>query len=279
MNPIKTVIVDDEPLARDDLARLLRADREIDVVACCADGDQALRTVRECAPDLLFLDVQMPGRTGFDVLAELGAGPRPHVVFVTAYGEYALRAFDVGAVDYVSKPFTRKRLADTLQRAKAVVRGGQQQQLWQHIDEIVAQIQRLRAATGTAAGESHPALATLSAPASAAAETDREGRLLFRSDGEIHVCAPADIRWVETVGDYVKIHLADKSRLVRMTMLHLMEKLEPRNFVRIHRSTAVNLAHVRKVTPTQYGEYNVELHDGTKLKVSRTYMPALRASL
>ncbi|MBI5423873.1 MAG: response regulator transcription factor [Opitutae bacterium] len=276
MNRIKTVIVDDEPLAREDLARLLRADQEIEVVACCSDGDQALRAVRECAPDLLFLDVQMPGLTGFDVLKELDAGPRPHVVFVTAYGEYALRAFDVGAVDYVSKPFTRKRLADTLQRAKAVVRGGEHQKIWEHIDGIMQQIQKLRAATGVA-----PAPLAAARPASSPADgdTDRDGRLLFRSDGEIHVCAPADIRWVETVGDYVKIHLNDKSRLVRMTMLHLMEKLEPRNFVRIHRSTAVNLAHVRKVTPTQYGEYQVELNDGTKLKVSRTYMPALRASL
>lgn len=282
MKRIKTIIVDDEPLAREDLARLLQADREIEVVACCPDGQHALQAVRRTAPDLLFLDVQMPGLTGFDVLTELErAAERPHVVFVTAYGEYALRAFDVGAVDYVSKPFTRKRLADTLHRAKAVVRGGQQQQLWQHIDDIVDQIQKLRAATGVAAGEgaASSSPAPLSGATALADETDRDGRLLFRSDGEIHVCAPADIRWVETVGDYVKIHLTDKSRLVRMTMLHLMEKLEPRNFVRIHRSTAVNLAHVRKVSPTQYGEYNVELNDGTKLKVSRTYMPALRAVL
>ncbi|MBX3736932.1 MAG: response regulator transcription factor [Candidatus Didemnitutus sp.] len=276
MNRIKTVIVDDEPLARDDLAGLLHADPEIEVVACCSDGDQALHAVRAHAPDLLFLDVQMPGLTGFDVLTELGAGARPHVVFVTAYSEYALRAFDVGAVDYVSKPFTRKRLADTLQRAKAVVRGGEQQRIWEHIDDIVQQIQKLRAATGVAAA---PVGAPQPPAPAAEDETDRDGRLLFRSDGEIHVCAPADIRWVETVGDYVKIHLVEKSRLVRMTMLHLMEKLGPRNFVRIHRSTAVNLAHVRKVTPTQYGEYQVELNDGTKLKVSRTYMPALRASL
>lgn len=281
MKRLKTIIVDDEPLAREDLARLLEADCEIEVVACCPDGQQALEAVRKNVPDLLFLDVQMPGLTGFDVLTRLDGAVRPHVVFVTAYGEYALRAFDVGAVDYVSKPFTRKRLADTLQRAKVAVRGGRQHQLWQHIDEVLEQIQRLRAATGVPAGETNAAFAprTTPAPSASSAETDRDGRLLFRADGEIHVCSPADIRWVETVGDYVKIHLADKSRLVRMTMLHLMEKLESRKFVRIHRSTVVNLAQVRKVTPTQYGEYNVELNDGTRLKVSRTYMPALRALL
>lgn len=279
MKRIKTIIVDDEPLAREDLARLLKGDEEIEVVACCADGTQALQAVRRSAPDLLFLDVQMPGLTGFDVLTRLPANERPHVIFVTAYGEYALKAFDVGAVDYVSKPFTRKRLSDTLQRAKAVVRGGQHQQLWQHIDEVMQHLEKLRGVSGSAAGEA-PAPAGASAlPTNPEEDTDREGRLLFRSDGEIHVCAPADIRWVETVGDYVKIHMPDKARLVRMTMLHLMEKLEHRNFVRIHRSTAVNLAHVRKVIPTQYGEYTVELNDGTRLKVSRTYMPALRAAL
>ena len=279
MKPIRTIIVDDEPLAREDLARLLGADRELDIVACCADGQQALQAIRQNSPDLLFLDVQMPGLTGFDVLGRLAAGRRPHVVFVTAYGEYALRAFDVGAVDYVSKPFTRQRLADTLARAKSVVRGGQQQQLWQHIDDVLEQIRKFRSVSGLVPPADPSAASPAAAPTSADQDTDREGRLLLRSDGEIHVCAPADIRWVETVGDYVKVHLPDKSRLVRMTMLHLMAKLEHRNFVRIHRSTAVNLAQVRKVSPTQYGEYTVELHDGTRLKVSRTYMSALRAAL
>lgn len=277
MKPIRTIVVDDEPLAREDLARLLETDPEIDIVAQCADGMQALQVVRDAAPDLLFLDVQMPGLTGFDVLQRLTIAERPHVVFVTAYGEHALRAFDEGAVDYVSKPFTRKRLADTLQRAKNVVRGGRAAELWARIDDVVQQIQRLRPAGDVATPA--PTTAALSATSDAGAETDREGRLLFRSDGEIHVCAPAEIRWVETVGDYVKIHLSDKARLVRMTMIHLLEKLGSRQFVRIHRSTAVNLEHVRKVTPTQYGEYAVELHDGTRLKVSRTYMPALRAAL
>lgn len=278
MNPIRTVVVDDEPLAREDLARLLARDPELEVAATCADGDQAVRAVREQRPELLFLDVQMPGLTGFDVLARLPATARPHVVFVTAYGEYALQAFEVGAVDYLSKPFTRKRLAETLRRAKAAVRAGQSRELWSRVDQVMAELRRLRPAdVPAAAGAGAPGG---EAPAnSAGPDADRDGRLLFRFDGEIYVCSPADIRWIETVGDYLKIHLPDKARLVRMTLVGLMGKLDPRTFVRIHRSTVVNLKHVRKFTPSLYGEYNVELHDGTRLKVSRTYMPEVRAAL
>jgi two-component system LytT family response regulator len=277
MNRIKTLIVDDESLAREDLAALLRADAELEIVACCADGEAAVRELLAHPIDLLFLDIQMPGLTGFDVLTKLPAARRPHVVFVTAYDEFAVRAFEVGAVDYLSKPFTRKRLKETLSRAKTVARGEDRQELLQRIDGVLAELQRLRAlSAGDVAGSGPAAAPTVG---TSAVEKETEGRLLFRSDGELHVCAPADIRWVETVGDYVKLHLTDKSRLVRMTMLSLMQKLNSRHFVRIHRSTTVNLAHIRKVTPSQYGEYVVELHDGTKLKVSRTYMADLRAAL
>jgi two-component system LytT family response regulator len=279
MKPIRTVVVDDEPLAREDLARLLARDPELEVTATCADGDQAVRAVREQRPELLFLDVQMPGLTGFDVLARLPAGARPHVVFVTAYGEYALQAFEVGAVDYLSKPFTRKRLAETLRRAKEAVRAGQSRELWSRVDEVVAELRRLRPADVPAPAAAGAASGGDAATGAAGPDADRDGRLLFRFDGEIYVCAPADIRWIETVGDYLKIHLPDKARLVRMTLVGLMAKLDPRTFVRIHRSTVVNLKHVRKFTPSLYGEYNVELHDGTRLKVSRTYMPDVRAAL
>lgn len=270
MNRIKALVVDDESLAREDLAALLRADAELEVVACCGDGDAALRELERQPVELLFLDIQMPGLTGFDVLTRLPAARRPHVVFVTAYNEFALRAFEVGAVDYLSKPFTRQRLKETLQRAKTVLRQEDRAELLSRIDGVMAELQRLRALSDPAGAPAAPA---------APAETQSDGRLLFRVDGELHVCQPADLRWVETVGDYVKLHLPDKARLVRMTMLNLMQKLNSRQFVRIHRSTTVNLAHVRKVVPSQYGEYIVELHDGTKLKVSRTYMANLRAAL
>lgn len=280
MKPIRTIVVDDELLAREDLARLLGRDPELEVVATCADGEQAVRAVRERRPELLFLDVQMPGLTGFDVLTRLPADERPHVVFVTAYSEYALQAFEVGAVDYLSKPFTRQRLGETLRRAKEAVRAGLSRELWTRIDEVVAELRRLRPTEAAAPrGGADPADGEDAADRGAGPDTDREGRLLFRFDGEIYVCAPADIRWIETVGDYLKIHLPDKARLVRMTMVGLLEKLDRRTFMRIHRSTVVNLAHVRKFTPALYGEYTAELRDGTRLKVSRTYMPDVRAVL
>ncbi|MBA4138740.1 MAG: DNA-binding response regulator [Opitutus sp.] len=278
MNRIKTLIVDDESLAREDLAALLRADADLEIVACCADGDAAVRALTTEPIELLFLDIQMPGLTGFDVLTKLPPSRRPHVVFVTAYDEFAARAFEVGAVDYLSKPFTRKRLKETLQRAKSVVRGQDRHELVSRIDSVMAELNRLRALNSPDA--TRAAVAPPKTPVGVApSESEGDGRLLFRSDGELHVCTPAEIRWVETVGDYVKLHLGEKSRLVRMTMLNLMTKLNSRHFVRIHRSTTVNLAHIRKVTPSQYGEYVVELHDGTKLKVSRTYMADLRAAL
>ena len=275
MNRIKALVVDDESLAREDLATLLRADADIEVVACCADGDAALAELQRQPVELLFLDIQMPGLTGFDVLTRIPAAQRPHVIFVTAYDEFAIRAFEIGAVDYLSKPFTRKRLKETLQRAKTLLRQDTRQELLSRIDGVMAELQRLRSLSDPQGARA----ATAAAPAPAPAEAQSDGRLLFRSDGELHVCLPADIRWVETVGDYVKIHLPDKARLVRMTMLNLLTKLNSRQFVRIHRSTTVNLAHIRKVVPSQYGEYIVELHDGTKLKVSRTYMTDLRAAL
>lgn len=277
MKKIKTLIVDDERLAREDLANLVSQDPEIEIVACCSDGEQALAALRREPVDLLFLDVQMPGLTGFDVLGELGQRP-PHVVFVTAHAEYALRAFDVGAMDYVSKPFTRARLRGALDRAKDTLRREDRTQLSGQIEGVLHELSRLRALTGDHQPAEAGGVATATATATAE-EPDWDGRFLFRSDGEIHVCTPTDIRWVETVGDYVKLHVGDKTRMVRMTMLSLMAKLERHQFVRIHRSTAVNLRHVRKVSPALYGEYTVELHDGTKLKVSRTYMPVLRAAL
>ncbi len=278
MKKIKTLIVDDEALAREDLAVLVGQNPEIEIVACCSDGEQALEHLRREAIDLLFLDVQMPGLTGFDVLGRLGRRP-PHVVFVTAHAEHALRAFDVGAIDYLSKPFTRARLRGTLERAKERLRRDDHHELSSQIEAVLQELSRLRALQGEPESAAGADVAVDSSPDPDSDSAEWGERFLFRSDGELHVCSPAEIRWAEAVGDYVKLHLGERSRLVRMTMLALMQKLERHQFVRIHRSLAVNLRHVRKVSPALYGEYTVELHDGTRLKVSRTYMPVLRAAL
>jgi len=259
---IRTLIVDDEVLARENVEALLRSDPEIQIVAQCGTGAQAVEAIKQHQPDLLFLDVQMPGMTGFDVLGKVPAKLLPHVVFVTAYDHFALRAFEVQAVDYVLKPFNRARFAEALTRAKAAVRDHDRQGLARRLDEVMAAMQRLRA------------------DAEAAPKPrEGDGRLFIRCDGEIHVMAPEDILWIESDGDYVRLHSTDKPRFVRMSLHRMLEKLDPAHFVRIHRSTIVNLRHMKKASPALYGEYTVELTNGTKLKVSRTFVHDLKAHL
>ena len=260
---IRTMIVDDEVLARENVEALLQDDPEIQLVAQCSHGAQAVEAIKQHRPELLFLDVQMPGMTGFDVLAKLPAALMPQVVFVTAYDHFALQAFDVQAVDYVLKPFNRARFAEALARAKAAVRDHDRQSLARRLDEVMTAMQRLREGP----------------PAPAAKTRENDGRLFIRCDGEIHVMAPEDILWIESDGDYVRLHVTDKSRFVRMSLLRMMEKLDPAHFVRIHRSTIVNLRHMRKASPALYGEYTVELTNGAKLKVSRTFVHDLKAHL
>ena len=259
---IRTLIVDDEVLARENVEALLRSDPEIQIVAQCSNGAQAVEAIKQHQPDLLFLDVQMPGLSGFDVLGKIPAKLLPHVVFVTAYDHFALRAFEVQAVDYVLKPFNRARFAEALARAKGAVRDHDRQGLARRLDEVMAAMQRLR-------------------EGAEAAPKPREGdgRLFIRCDGEIHVMDSEDILWIESDGDYVRLHVTDKSRFVRMSLHRMLEKLDPAHFVRIHRSTIVNLRHMKKASPALYGEYTVELTNGTKLKVSRTFVHDLKAHL
>ncbi|HEY4300878.1 MAG TPA: LytTR family DNA-binding domain-containing protein [Candidatus Didemnitutus sp.] len=274
MNPIKVVIVDDETLARENIEALIQDDPDVTIVGQCANGQEAIDAVRRQAADLMFLDVQMPGIDGFEVLSRLKSEPRPHVVFITAYDQYAIKAFDVNAMDYLLKPFSRQRFAAALAKAKAMVRSREHERLNERIDVIIDTLQELRG--GKAAG------VAASAPAAIPAETDAttwSGRLLFRSDGEIHVLSPEEIRWIESEGDYVKVHAGPKTKLVRMALVKIMQKLDPAHFVRIHRSTIVNLTHVRKVSPALYGEYTVELAEGARLKVSRTYVHELKSYL
>lgn len=265
---IRTMIVDDEVLVRQNVEALLRNDPDITVVAQCNNGAQAVEAVKQHRPDLLFLDVQMPGMTGFDVLARLPAALVPEVVFVTAYDHFALQAFEVQAVDYLLKPFNRARFADALARAKSAVRHHDKRDFSRRLDEVMSALQKLR--------EAAPADGAVP-PVQKSREGD--GRLFIRCDGEIHVMAPEDILWIESDGDYVRLHVADKSRFVRMSLHRMMEKLDPAHFVRIHRSTIVNLRHMRKASPALYGEYTVELTNGTKLKVSRTFVHDLKAHL
>ena len=243
MTKIRALLVDDEPLARSNLKFLLRQDPDVESIAEAGSGAEAVAAIRGTRPDLVFLDVQMPECGGFDVVEILKAeGALPVIVFVTAYDEYALRAFDAGALDYLLKPFDDSRFALALQRAK---------------ERLIVREPALAGAFGAA-----------EAP-----------RLTVRSAGhEVYVRIP-DIDWVEAADYYVCLHVGPKSHLLRRSMAELERDLDPHMFCRIHRSTIVNLRRVRALQVDSAGEYEVILEGGQKLRLSRRFRKDLQSRM
>jgi two-component system LytT family response regulator len=231
------VIADDEPLARKTIRLLARRDPDVTIVAECRNGAEAIDAVHEHKPDVLFLDVQMPGLDGFDVLELLGEDA-PAIVFVTAYDQYAIRAFDVHAIDYLLKPFTDERFDKALARARQLVRQG---------------------------GEGRANLATLTAAHRATAK-----RFMVRSAGRVVFLKADEIDWIEAADYYARLHVGTSSYLIRESMNDLEIALDPEAFVRIHRSAIVNLDRVREMRPLIRGELVVVLDDGTQLRMSRS---------
>lgn len=255
MRPIRTLIVDDEPAARDGMRHLLTADPEIVLTGECANGREATAAIRDTAPDLVFLDVQMPELDGFGVLREVGVEAAPTVVFVTAFDQYALRAFDVHAIDYLLKPFTDDRFRQSLDRAKQQVRQGRLEDL------------------------SRKLAALLDHDEVASARERYLDRLVVKSGGKVTLLPVGEIEWIDAEGDYVRIHVGKTWHLLRETMKNLEDQLDSARFVRIHRSTIVNLEKVKELQPFFRGEYVVVLHNGTTLKLSRGYRDNLEARL
>jgi two-component system LytT family response regulator len=245
------VIADDEPPAVATLRLLLSRHQSFNVVAECGHGQQAIDAVGASTPDVLFLDVQMPGLDGFDVLRAVGPTAVPAVVFVTAYDRYALRAFESHALDYLLKPFSDERFSDVLTRVEARLR------------------ERSHAATGRR-------LARLLA---AGRPSSEDGCLIVRDAGRTRVIPHDDIVWIEAEDYYARVHTRDRRVLVRMPLKDLAAMLTAGRFVRIHRSALVNLQHVREVAPLTSGDQHLVLGDGTELRVSRTYRPALEEAL
>jgi two-component system, LytTR family, response regulator len=289
MRPIRTLIVDDEPAARAGMRQLLASDPEIVVAGECAGGDEAVRAIRDAAPDLVFLDVQMPELDGFDVLREVGVARGPAVVFVTAYDQYALRAFDVHAIDYLLKPFTDDRFREALGRAKQQVRQGHLGELSERLAVLLEQLgdaQRPAGANGPAPAapstSTTPTTPTLAIPPAAPAREARPTyleRLVVKSAGKVTLLRVDEIEWIDAEGDYVRIHVGKAWHLLRETMKNLEARLDPTRFVRIHRSTIVNLERVKELQPFFRGEYVVVLNGGTTLKLSRGYRDTLEARL
>jgi two-component system LytT family response regulator len=256
MKKIRTLVVDDEPLARDGVLALLQDDPEVEVVGTCTDGQSALNTIRAQRPDLVFLDVQMPRRDGFAVLAELRPEERPAVIFVTAYDQYAIHAFEICAVDYLLKPFRDVRFAAALARAKAGIRQARESDMGRKMEQL---LDYMREVTGKAP-------AGVSSPAPTAESSDR---VVLKTGNDLHFIRTADIIWVESQADFVKVHTTGTSQLVRETLQNLEQRVPAAKFLRIHRSSLVNLEHVKKVTPALYGDYTVLMSDNTILRLSR----------
>ena len=247
MTRIRALVVDDEPVARDRLVRLLEQQGDIDLVGQCSNGLETVAAIEQLSPDLVFLDVQMPEMDGFEVVRALEAGRVPAVVFVTAYDEYAVRAFEVHALDYLLKPFSSVRFRATLAHARD-------------------QLDRHRAGDlGRRLLELAPALWEKSgAPKTA-------DRLLVRSTGRVHFVRTSEIDWCEAAGNYVRLHVGEESHLFRETMNGLESKLDPQHFVRIHRKTIVNVERIEELRSSLAGECTVYLRNGAKLTLSRGY--------
>jgi two-component system LytT family response regulator len=249
---IRALIVDDEPLARRRIRSLLEHDSSVEVIGECSDGYKAVSSISDLTPDLVFLDVQMPAMDGFEVIKTIGPERMPTVIFVTAYDHYALKAFEVNALDYLLKPFDRGRFQKTLERAKAMIRAPQNGSV---SNQLLSLLQDLRR------------------------EQEIPDRFIIKSGGRVVFLKIEEIDWMRAVGNYVRLQVGRDSHLMRETMTGMEAKLYPDRFMRIHRSTIVNLDSVKEVQPWAKGEYVVIMRDGTRLIMSRRYRERLNERL
>jgi two-component system LytT family response regulator len=232
---IRTLIVDDSPLVRDGIRLLLAGEKDIEIVGEAGDGYEAVAAIERLTPDLTFLDVQMPSLDGFQVIEQCATVPMGAIIFVTAYDDYALRAFQANALGYVLKPIAPRMLEAALQRARQVL------------------------ASRSALIPPKP--------------TERRPlpRIVVKDQGRFMLIRPDEVEWIASAGDYVHLHTAGRTFLVRTTISELDDSLDPKDFVRIHRSTIVNVNRIQEIRPLPQGDYSVRLHDGTSLRMSRGY--------
>ncbi len=267
MNRMKTIIVDDESLARRGLALRLQQIPGVDVIAECANGQQALDAIAEHSPDLVFLDIQMPGIDGFEVVRKLQADHMPMVIFVTAFDQYAVDAFKVHAVDYVLKPIDDDRLHEAIERAVAHHRQEESERAKQRLMELMMGM------TGASASTIEEMVQN-GAPASGWPD-----KLVIKDGSDIHLIRTADIHWVDAAGDYMCIHAGGETHIMRITMKELEKMLNPSQFLRIHRSTIVNKDFISGAQTLGNGEFMLALDGGAQLKVSRGFRERVRELL
>lgn len=252
MATIRTLIIDDEPLARQGIRSLLEQDAEIEIIGECTDGVQAIEEIQRSTPDLIFLDVQMPEVNGFDVIDALQSFRTPGIIFVTAFDQYAIEAFKVHALDYLLKPVDEKRFRTALDHAKIFIRSNKNHLLNEKLLNLLGDLKK---------------------------EQKYPSRIVIKSNGRILFLPVHEIDWIEAAGDYATIHARKEKYLIREKMSALESKLDANIFIRIHRSTIVNAERIKELQPKFRGEYVVCLNDGTQLTMSRSYRSRLNSLL
>lgn len=249
---IKALIVDDEAIARDRVRRFLNAESSVEIVGECRDGREAVAAIQSLKPDLVLLDVQMPEMSGFDVLESLGSHFIPAIIFITAYDQYAMRAFEVHALDYLLKPFTQERFRQSLKHARSLIEHHGQRDMDARLLALLEDFKGKEAARKYA------------------------DRLVVKSAGRVYFVKASDIDWIEACGNYVNLHAGADTHLLRETLSHLESRLDPDQFLRIHRSRLVNIDRIKELSPLFNGDYSVILNNGTELTLSRTYRDRLQ---
>ena len=252
MKKIRTLVVDDEPLARERVVGFLSAEPDIEIVGQCRDGEEAATAIVDHTPDLVFLDVQMPAMNGFEVIEAVGNERMPLVIFVTAYDQHALKAFQVRALDYLLKPFDRERFQEALQRARAHIQRDETGDLGRRLLAIVKDLRR---------------------------DAPKTDRLVVKSGGRLFFLRTDEIDWIEAAGNYVRLHVGTTSHLLRETMNAIESRLDAEKFFRIHRCRIVNMERIQEMQPWLNGEYAVVLQNGTRLTLSRGYREKLQERL
>jgi two-component system LytT family response regulator len=249
---VRTIIADDERLARQKLLILLDSEPQVKVVAECQNGRQAVSAIRSLRPDLLLLDIQMPDLDGFQVLSEIPPEEMPVVIFTSAYDQYAIRAFDASALDYLLKPFDQERLHHAMERARSELRKAGDREITSRILSLLSQV------------------------GSGALPAPRDQRLIIKAGGRVVFLDLDSIDWVEAAANYVRLNVGKEFYLFRETIGRMSERLDTNHFVRIHRSTIVNVRKIKELIPVNSGEYVVVLKSGRELSCSRGYRAALQ---
>jgi two-component system LytT family response regulator len=250
---VRTVVADDERLARQKLLILLGSEPHVQIVAECQDGRQTVSAIHTFRPDLLLLDIQMPDLDGFQVLGEIPPEEMPAVIFTSAYDQYAIRAFEANALDYLLKPFDQERLHQAVERARSELRKSRDHEITHRILSLLSQVR------------------SVPVPASAP-----DSRLVIKANGRVVFLDLENIEWVEAAANYVRLNVGKESYLFRETISRISERLDPNHFVRIHRSTIVNVRKIKELIPVNSGEYVVVLKSGRELSCSRGYRAALQ---